>query len=306
MTVEYRKVVAYPPEVIPDAAPVDLSPGVNRVFEYTGISQRPPLILTLYGLSFARLDGARFTVDVDGVSDALRIDDLGAVRGLDYTEEVKLPAREVMVGRIHAPSPVSAYQMRHAVRVDRPTTLLKLLLNLPLTARDEELASKYNLWELVECQEIPPFDPYSGIQRIQTYTATLTSPGTILRLAVPEGQKAVLLDIAAERPASPGAATVRVERDRQGFSVCELDPYCLAGLENPLRFDRLHSVRIVCLEELLVDADVRSGTLKVRLVVGLGRLTLPEKVRWNLDLTAREREIAERLNLQERVEVGLA
>ena len=56
---------------------------------------------------------------------------------------------------------------------------------------------------------------------------------------------------------------------------------------------------------MLIELLVNSGTHKVRVVVGLGKLTIPEKIRWNLDLSASERVIAERNNLYELVKIGL-
>jgi len=306
MSVDYRKVVSYPPEIIPFAQPIDLIAGDNRVFEYTGMDQPPSYVVSLYGASFARVDGLKFWVDADGAVKVVSVDDLGAARGLDYTEEFKVPACKNMFGYIYSPASIASYQMRHAVRVDRPNALLKLQLGFPLSRRDEELVEKYGLRELVATQSLLPFDPYAGIQQVKTYAKTLSSPGVVLRLPVPKGFKAVLLDVAMERPTSPNVARLTLERDRQGYDVFELDPYCLQGLEQPLRFDRLHSIRIVCLSEMLVELDVSSGTHKVRLVVGLGKLTIPEKIRWNIELSPEEKATADRLNLYEQVEAGIA
>jgi hypothetical protein len=83
--------------------------------------------------------------------------------------------------------------------------------------------------------------------------------------------------------------------------VLNLDLYCLPSLdwETP--------VRVVSLEKLEVKLDAKvSGTYNVRVTYGIGRLTLPDKIRWGLDLTAEERRVAEEEGLFEKVRVGLA
>jgi hypothetical protein len=80
----------------------------------------------------------------------------------------------------------------------------------------------------------------------------------------------------------------------------------MQNLEYSMRAYRENSIRIVCLDEMLVEMSVSSGTHKVRLVVGLGKITIPEKIKWCPDtLTSAERVIAEKENLFELVEVGL-
>ncbi|MEM2163685.1 MAG: hypothetical protein QXR62_04595 [Candidatus Bathyarchaeia archaeon] len=300
--VDCRKAVSYPPEIIPFAQPIDLLAGDNKVFEYSGFE---PYIVSLYGVSFARTDNLNFRVTVDDRADALRFDNLGAVRGIDHTEEVKIPAYKNIRGYIYTPSNITSFQMRHTVRVDKQNALLKLQLGFPLSSREQELASKFDIYTLIQTEGAVPFCPYCGVERIYTYTKVLSSSGAVLRLPVPDGYKAVLLDVAMERPASANQAKLTLERDRQGYDVFELDPYCMQGLSQPLYPYREHALRIVCLEEMLVELSVASGTHKVRLVVGLGKLTIPEKIKWGVELTSNERTIADKLNLWEQVEAGL-
>ena len=302
--IDIKKAVKYPPEIIPFAKPIDLYAGDNKVFEYSNI-QGIGYIAGIYGISFARADGLNFRMNADGVYDVVRIENLGAVKGIDYEEEVKIPARDSITGIIYTPSNVSAFQMRHKIRVDKPTVLLKSQLGFPLSDYEKELARKYNVDEIIATQSVVPYDPYEGIQKIFTYTSVLSSSGTLLRLPVPSGYKAVLLDISALRPTSPATAYITLQRDRSGYYVFELDPYCMQNLEYSMRVYRENSIRIVCLDEMLVEMSVSSGTHKVRLVVGLGKITIPEKIKWDIDLTAGEMVIAEKENLYELVEVGL-
>jgi len=303
--IDVRKVMTYPPEVIPYADDINLVAGDNMVFEYTGLAVKPPIVLNLYGVSFARYDGLRFWADVDGVSGVVSMDDLGAVRGLDFTEELKVAARDSIHAFIYTDTAVTAYQLRHTIRIDKPNPLLKLVFGFPLDRRDVELIEKYKLRELLVSQQTVPLDPYVGIQKILTFTKRLAATGTVLRYSPPPGYKAVLLDIAAQRPAVANQAIITLERERQGFNTFELDPYCLAGLEEPLRPYKQQSVYIPCLEEMLVEIRVTAGVHRVRLVVGLGKLTIAEKIKWDIELTPEEVRIAEEQKIYELVEAGL-
>jgi hypothetical protein len=264
-------------------------------------------IVQLYGLSFSPLAGGRFSLDVDGSTDVVKIESLDAVRGLDYEEEVRIPARQTLVGRIFSPTNVTAYAMRHKVRVDRATPFLKVLFGYPLTgSREVELARRYGMQRIVKTEYLSPLDPYRGLYRIRTYARTMTSSGVIARITVPKGWRVALLDIVAERPDAPGKAYVIVERDNA--PALHLDLYCLPGLQYLNRFERNYALLVNALDWMEVSLDVRApGTYKVRFIVGLGELLLQDKVRWiPEELTSEERAQAEELNLFELVEAGLA
>ena len=303
---DLKKITRYPPEILVQAVPVPLVAGDTPVFAYTGLDTLK-FIVQLYGLSFSTLAGGRFSLDVDGSPDVVKIESLDAIRGLDYEEEVRIPARLSMTGRVYSPSSVSAYAMRHKVRVDRATPFLKVLFGYPLTgSREIELARKYNMQRIVKMEYLSPLDPYRGLYRVKTYARTMSSSGVIARINVPKGWRVALLDIVAERPANPGQAYVVVERDNA--PALYLDLYCLPGLSYLNRFEHNYSLLINALDWMEVSLDVRAtGTYKVRFIVGLGELLLQDKVRWvPEELTAEERKQAEELNLFELVEAGLA
>jgi hypothetical protein len=303
---DLKKITKYPPEIFIQAVPVPLVAGSTPVFAYTGIDTLK-FIVQLYGLSFSPLPGGTFSLDVDGSPDVVKIESLDAIRGLDYEEEVRIPARQTLVGRIFSPSNVTAYAMRHKVRVDRATPFLKVLFGYPLVgSREVELARKYNMQRVVKTEYLSPLDPYRGLYRIKTYARTMTSSGVVARINVPKGLRVALLDITAERPDAPGKAYVIVERDEA--PALYLDLYCLPGLSYLNRFEHSYALLINALDWMEVSLDVRApGTYKVRFIVGLGELLLQDKVRWIPDeLTSEERAQAEELNLFELVEAGLA
>jgi len=293
--IDVRKVVKYPPEALVSAIPVDLTAGDNKVAEYVVFS---PRILVFQGFSFSRVDGLNFYANVDGFAKAVNLDNLGAVKGLDYEEDLKFPAVKSCTLKIYAPTAVSGYQLRHRVIVFEPTTVLKLLFGLELTHRDRELAKKYGLEELLKATIAKPFELWGGVEKIFTMTEKLSSSGNIARIVVPEGYKAILMSISVLRPDSAGKAYIDVSRD--DVETLHLDPYCLANLSYNV------PMRVVGLDKIVIDLDVRvSGDYYVRVVYGLGKLTVREKIMWKLGLSDEEKRVAESLDLYDRVEAGV-
>jgi hypothetical protein len=295
--IDIRRVLKYPPESFLSAIPTDLLAGENKVAEYIGFA---PNILVLQGFSFSRTSGLKFAIDADKVSSVVELRDLGSVKGLDKEEAIKLPITLIGTMKITAPSATTAYQWRHRVTVFRPTVLLKMQLGLRLTDEEVSLAEKYGLSRLLSLAKPTPYDIWEGIEEWRTVSVSLSSSGTLCRVLAPKGKKVILAGISATRPSSPASAYLTVNRDGTD-GVLNLDLYCLPSL------DWEAPVRVVSLEKLEVKLDVKvSGTYNVRVTYGIGRLTLPDKIRWGLDLTAEERRVAEEENLFERVRVGLA
>jgi hypothetical protein len=296
VSVDVRRAVKYPPEAFISARPVDLVAGENKVADYVGFD---PYILVIQGLSFNPYDGLVFHLDVDGYTDLVRLDNLASVRGLDFEENIKTPTTRLATMRITSPTSVSAYQFRHRVVVFRPTVAMKLQLGLKPTDEELELARKYRVDELLRLRTPEPFNLYSGVEELRTVSVKLSVSGTVCRLVVPRGKKLILLGISATRPSTPTSAYLNISRD--DIDVMSLDLYCLPSLsyEAP--------VRVVALDKLIAELDVRTpGNYYVRLVYGLGRLTITEKVMWGLTLSSEERALAEAQNIYEKVRVGVS
>jgi hypothetical protein len=294
--VDVRKATKYPPEAFLSATPIDLVVGENRVAEYSGFE---PYIVVIQGLSFNPYDGLVFHLDVDGYVDVVRLDNLASVRGLDFEEHIKVPVARFATLRITSPTSISAYQFRHRVVVFKPTAALKLQLGLRLSDEELELARKYGVVELLKLKTPEPFNLYSGVEELKTVSVKLSSSGTVCRLAVPKGKKLMLLGISATRPTAPGSAYLNISRD--DIDVMSLDLYNLPSLS----YEAL--VRVVALDKLIAELDVRaSGNYYVRLVYGLGRLTVTEKAMWGLDLSPEERALAESQDIYGRVKAGVS
>jgi len=296
MSIEIRRVLKYPPECFMLAVPVDLVPGENKVGEYVGFE---PYILSLHGFSFLRRDGVLFRVHADGVSDVVRLSDLGSTRGLDYEEVIKIPVARTAMLLISTPTAISAYQWRYKVTVFRPTVAMKLQLGLTLSSEEERIARKFGLWDILKTQVPTQFNLLSGIEEFKTQTVRMTSSGTLLRVTVPKGRKLILTGVSTIRPTSPTAGYVNVIRDDIDKTLY-LNPYCLPGLE----YDAY--VRVVALDKIeVIWEQLESGTYYFRITYGLGRLTIPEKIAYGLDLSSEERRIAEEYDLYDKVLAGV-
>jgi len=295
MGVEIRKVLKYPPEAFLSALPVNLIAGDNKVADYSGFD---PYILVIQGLSFSPQDGLSFHIDADGYTDMVRLDNLASVKGLDFEEVVKIPVTKRATFRIISPVSISTYQWRHRVMVFKPTTVLKLQLGLPLSSDDEELVRKYGLAQMLRLYNPEPFNIYSGIEMWNSVSVKLSTSGTVRRILTPKGMKVILAGISVSRPTAPASAYLNIVRD--DIDVMTLDLSCLPSLSYEV------PVRVVALNKLEVSLDVRvAGDYYVRLVYGIGRLTLRDKIAWDLDLTSDEMVEAEEKDLVDKVLAGV-
>jgi hypothetical protein len=295
--IDVKRVTRYPPEAFISAIPTDLVSGDNRVATYVSFD---PYIIVFQGAGFTANDNLSFSIDADGYTDALKMSNLGSVKGIDYDEDFKLAIAKSAVLRMYnsSTSSITGYAWRHRVIVYKPTVAMKMQLGLKLASDEMELATKYRLSEALMLSTPEPFDPFSGIEEYRVATAKLTSSGTVLSLATPRDKKVVLVGVVAQRPSASAQAYLSISRDN--VDLPELDLYCLPGLSQQAW------LRVVALDKLVVTLDARvSGTFYVRLVYGIGRITLREKIAWGLELTQAERRLAETEELFEKVRVGV-
>jgi len=235
-------------------------------------------------------------------------------------EELKYPAAKSMLLKVgNVPTGgITAYQFRHKILVLKPNVILKRQmaqwkekLGIPLVEKEKltnaerRLAEEFKIDENLATQVPAPFNPYQGIERVLTFSSRLTASGSILRYPAPEGYKLILLDLAAYRPSASAQAYLKVTRDDIP-ALEEIDLYCMQGLENPIGLYPKYAIRIVAVDYLDIELDVKvSGTYRIRTVVGIGKLTLPEKIKWGIELTPTEEAMADRLRLEDKIKVGI-
>jgi hypothetical protein len=292
--VDIRKVAKYPPECFVSAMPVDLIAGDNKVAEYFTPDK---YVLSLYGISLNIMDSdVSFYADVDGVTNTVQIPSASfAVRGLDYEEELKVPVTKTAKFRIYSPTDITGYQFRHRIAVLPKTTALKILLGLPLSERDRQLDQKFGISDMISGYPAEPVDLLKGVEQIKSTAVYLESAGTIFRQVVPRGWKLILLDISVARPDGPATLYIDVKRDN--IDALHLDAYCMPELQYKC------PVRIVATDKMEITA---SSSCFIRLTYGLGRITLSEKIRWGLELTQAEKDLAAKMDLFDKVEAGVS
>ena len=302
--VDVRRALKYPPEVFMGTLVQDLSEGLNDLVVYTGLDVAK-LHLTLMGFSSTPSSNVSLLVTSDGRDGYVTVSDLGAVRGLDYLEEVKVGSIRELIIRARALSAVSGFGFRYLVRASPTKVIHKLIHGIALTARERELADKLGLHDLVWGLPAEPWNPYKGVIDIKYQAVTVGTTSSVLRVTPAAGYKAVLLNIAADRPSSPNALKVTVSRD--GIDdIMELDAYAMPSVTVDWGAHYWHAMRVVAIDELYVEAEVLSGgPYKIRVVYGLAPVTVAEKIAWGMDLTPSERALADRLGLYDRVEAGL-
>jgi hypothetical protein len=292
--VDIRKVAKYPPECFVSAMPVNLTAGDNKVAEYFTPDK---YVLSLYGVSFDNTLGTdvSFYADVDGVTNTVQIPSASfSVRGLDYEEELKVPVTKTAKLRIYSPVNITGYRFRHRIAVLPKTTALKILLGLPLSERDKQLDQKFGISDMIASYPAEPIDLLKGVEQIKSVAVTLPPDGgTVFRQVVPRGWKLILLDMSMV-PSDVGSLYIDVKRDN--IDTLHIDSSCMP--EIPYKCP----VRIVATEKMEITA---SSPCFVRLTYGLGRITLSEKIRWGLELTQDERDLAAKMDLFDKVEAGV-
>jgi hypothetical protein len=302
MTLDLKRIVRYYPEYFVEAMPKNLVAGEQKIYEYV----LPPNVIAVFqDFSFATLNGAKFRLDIDGIGEVVKMTDLGAVRGLDYAEDIKVSCTKRAIFYIAPTGSVTAYQHRYKVGAFKPTVALKQQLGLPLIGNEVELCQKYSVLEQLKISVPTPFDILSGIEEIKSEVVRMTASGTIARLIPPTNKKMVLLNVSATRPTAQARGYIHVSRDDVS-DVLKLDPYCLQGLS----YD--YFIRVVALKELLIEWEqLVAGTYSVRIVYGIGKLTLRDKIMWEehlpkgLEITDEEEELIEKYELRDKVQAGV-
>jgi hypothetical protein len=304
-TIDYRRVTLYPPEVLIDATPINLQAGANRIFDYVTINVAPEYILSLYGLSLTPLSGATLTINADGISGVATSRNCNAFKGLDYEEDFKIAAYKTLTGIISTTAPSVGYAWRHKILVQRINPLAKLINKIPLNPRDIELVTKFDLADSLASSYFTETLPYSGLYRVITETVNLAASGTVLRRIVPDDEKLVLLDVGITR-AAVGNATISIARD--DTDTMSLDTACLQDFDN-VNWNGSRPERTLfvnCLKKLEVTLDVSAGgPYDVRVVYGLAKLSVRDKIRWKLELSTSDKAVADKFDLYDKVEAGI-
>ena len=277
------KLVMYPPEVLfegvvqslPANAPID-------VFNYQPTILRGKTVFFMQPAFNSQAISATLTYDTETLKFTL-----DNIKGLDYEEDIRVPASNVLRFTLLSPSTLT-YAFRYKLAVYKSTPLIKLLTNQTLSEDEKAILQKYDVPSSIQV-EIPTMrNPLEGIEKLYIKNG---ASGTIVDAYPKPNEKLVLLSISVQRPASTGSY-VYIERDDVAFDPMDATTFPALSYN--------YFVRIVALKHLKVTSDV-----PCKVTYGSARITIPEKIRWGIKLTSEEESIADKYDLKNRVLAGI-
>lgn len=211
-------------------------------------------------------------------------------------------------------APVAPYQTRVVYEVQEYRVADKIALGVSEEAMSSEelaLADKYLIREKVKTGELPMPYPPGALQykRIGQYSAVPAAPSetTILEVAVPKDHKVVLRDVLCSHPAANfGDLEIRVYRDKSLFLT--IYPYMMANWATVTRQILPLDLWIPAMDNLRVtmfSTPGGHGAILAQAIAEIRKLTIYDKIAWNLKLTPEERGTVDQLNLRDKLDAGI-
>ncbi|MBA7703753.1 hypothetical protein ES703_112546 [subsurface metagenome] len=113
----------------------------------------------------------------------------------------------------------------------------------------------------------------------------------------------ILFEVASDQPDDPANGTfIVVDRDTDQADYMLWNTYCFAGIDHP------EGLWVPTVEEMYLHARSVAGEthFKMRYKYARCKLTLIDKIRWNLTMARSEVRTADNLDLWDRVVAGVA
>lgn len=190
------------------------------------------------------------------------------------------------------------------------------------TSEELRLTKKFNLIENVFSGRLPYQFPYNRDTKLEQNTniriqdvarcLDTVPAGSVLnpalqvdigaRITVPEDEKIILFEIASEVPADPADGTyIVVDRDIDQPSYMFLNTWCFSGI------GRADNLWVPALEEMYIHARSTVGetNFHVRYKYLRAKLTLIDKIKWNLDMEPSEIAVCDKMDLWDRCAAGI-
>jgi len=188
------------------------------------------------------------------------------------------------------------------------------------TSEELRLAKKFNLTENIFAGRLPYHFPYSKTGKLQQRTVIRIqevarsvdiAAGSILnpllqtdigpRITVPEDEKVILFEIATEHADAANGTNIVVDRDIDQPGYMFLNTHCFAGIDHP------DNCWVPTINEMYIHArsTVGEASFKIRYKYLRAKLSLIDKIRWNLDMEPSEIATADKLDLWDRIAAGV-
>ena len=334
MSLAAPQTTRYRPEEILVAKSADVL--ANSEWTVDAWRRIPPQWMRFGWFATEQTHDARIRVTVDAEPNVLD-EDADACLALNQAQLVNIFAHRLMIIRIAnlTMAPMTDYQFRYRYLVDDWSVAEKIrreVLKVDPVSKEptgawgsEELrlAKKFNLVENILAGRLPYEFPYARedrlgqrteirVQEVARCLATITA-GSVAdhtlqadvgpMITVPENEKVILFEIATEVPADPANQTfIVVDRDSDQPSYLNLNTYCFSGIGSP------EGLWVPCTEQLYIHARSVAGetNFHIRYKYLRAKLTIIDKIKWNLEMSSSEVAIADKLDLWDRILAGVA
>jgi len=305
--------VKYPPEELLFGRLIAGPIAANGTSNVQNIIRIEPRIICSTGLSTTRTDNVQLHATADVLTDVINLN-AGALQGIDRLNPLQLWAAKAY--RLWVENKTGAPITNRAVRdkylVEALNTVLKLRWGKELDAEDERLEAKFDLRRNLAAGRLPYRFPTLSewelsravwVARLMTAGAG-SDEGIGDTITIPKGEKAILTAIASEAPdVVTDEVYVKVDRDKDQADYLEIN---IAALPNSL--DWVETLWVPAVEEMavrLVCQNAQAGGHRVRYQYVRAPLTLADKVKWGLEMTAEEKTNAEDHDLYDRIAAGI-
>jgi hypothetical protein len=272
--------------------------------------------------------GAKLRVTADSEASAYD-EDMDAFLPLGNSEVAGLMAKKLML--VHVANltgfAMPNYQFRYRLLVDQYSVAEKIRQGLlrqdsDFTTEELRLDKKFNLRENIAAGRLPYQFPMSTFDRLNRETIikivdvgvhlAAINAGSVAdptlqadvgpRIEAAEGEKLILFEVGTDQPVAAARQTfIVVDRDHDQGGYLMLNTWCF------LDINHLENLWMPTPNEFYVHARsvVGETDFRIRYKYARCKLTLIDKIRWNLDMEPSEVAVADKLDLFDRVEAGL-
>jgi len=287
----------YFPELLPGAEVRDLTANAEaspEILSFPRIADLK-LVLRLCSIGIARNDQVTLRVKADELSFE---EETGSLFNLDIPNKFLFTAKDYLRYNLYSRAAISGYQTYFGLWVVKPSIAQKLKYNIPLTAEEQNLARKYDIYDLVRKGNLPlQWDYYFKRtyqvlnEEIYTFLGDVPTIGAFVKGIAPRpGEFLVISDISAERPPAAAYGTrITVMRDDQTEYI-NLFTW-------PLGLDYEIGCFVPVLREIQVRIETNTALTAYHMRFRILRCKLTDvlRIRWDLPREV-PRELEEKVN----------
>ena len=305
----------YCPESIPGAKVVNLVANIPYSIESISRFSKIPgdYVVSLMSFSLSGTTAISFYANVDGTFRTIDSQSY-ACYNLDRDEDVFVNAKTTLSLNLLSTAALNNIPIRYLIKVSKPSVIEKLLLGIKLNVNDTPINNMFSLGNRVAIGDIPVIKPLlvARKQIARTITAGAgANPQIGETVTVPKNRYVMLDEIAVDGyEAAVYDNYIIVNRDLDDEYVklnCFAMPPFVTGVLPDIPLSYPMTLGIPALDKLSVHLE-NGGAVndwRVRYKYSVYVLTIPDKLRWGLALTADEDEIVESNNLESKVKAGL-